>query len=124
MKPTRAKRQQAYDHGRLAEKLCQWVLRLKGYAILEVDYRTRVGEIDVLAIRGGQLVAVEVKARANRRAAIESITWRQRRRIERALQWYLRGHPEQGENGIRFDVFLVAPWRLPSHIENAWRVNE
>jgi putative endonuclease len=124
MKQTRAKRQKAYDHGRLAEKLCQWALRFKGYAILEVGYRTRAGEIDVLAARGGWLVAVEVKARADRGTAIESITWRQRRRIERALQWYLRGHPEQGVNGIRFDVFLVAPWRIPAHIENAWRVNE
>jgi len=124
MKRTRAKRQQAYDHGRFAEKLCRWTLRLKGYAILEVGYRTRAGEIDVLAARAGRLVAIEVKARADHRAAIESITWRQRRRIERALQWYQRGHPEQGNNGIRFDVFLVAPWRLPRHIENAWRVNE
>lgn len=124
MKRTRANRRQAYQHGRLAEKLCLWVLRLKGYAILEVGYRTRVGEIDVLATRAGQLVAIEVKARADRATAIESITWRQRRRIEDALQWYLRGNPEQGGNGIRFDVFLVAPWRPPSHIENAWRANE
>ena len=124
MKRTREKRQKAYDHGRLAERLCQWILRIKGYTILEVGYRTRVGEIDVLAARGGQLVAVEVKARADRGIAIESITWRQRRRIEGALQWYLRGHPEQGVNGIRFDVFLVAPWRIPAHIKNAWLVNE
>ncbi|MDA1310623.1 MAG: hypothetical protein O2985_13600 [Proteobacteria bacterium] len=52
------------------------------------------------------------------------MTWRQRRRIERALEWYLRANPRRAEAGIRFDVFTVAPWRLPSHIENAWRHNE
>lgn len=124
MKRTRAKRKLAYNQGRLAERLCQWILRLKGYTILETGYRTRVGEIDILATRGGQLVAVEVKNRADRTTAIEAVTWRQRRRIERALEWYLRGHPNQGANGVRFDVFLVAPWRFPSQIENAWRANE
>ncbi len=124
MKSARANRQMAYEQGRLAEKLCAWVLRIKGYGILEIGYRTRVGEIDVLATRGGRLVAVEVKTRATRAAAIESIGWRQRRRIERALLWYMRANPQHGTNGVRFDVFVVAPWRLPSHIENAWQGNE
>ena len=120
----RAKRRGAYTRGRFAEKLCQWVLRVKGYRILEVGYRTKVGEIDILATRGGWLVVVEVKVRATHAAAVNAVTWRQRRRIERALEWYHRGNPGHGERGIRFDVFAVAPWRLPSHIENAWRRNE
>jgi putative endonuclease len=118
------KRQKAYGHGRLAEKLCVWVLRLKGYTVLETGFRTRVGEVDILASRGGKLIAVEVKTRATRAAAIEAVSWRQRRRIERAAQWYMRGNPKSGEKGIRFDVFAVAPWRLPTHIENAWHSNE
>ena len=124
MSQRRAKRRRAYIRGRFAERLCQWLLRVKGYRILEVGYRTRAGEIDILATRGGRLVAIEVKVRATRAAAMEAVTWRQRRRIERALEWYRRGNPQHGETGIRFDVFAVAPWRLPSHIENAWRSDE
>lgn len=124
MTQRRTKREQAYSRGRFAEKLCQWVLRAKGYGILEIGYRTKVGEIDILATRGGRLVAVEVKVRATRAAAREAVTWHQRRRIERALEWYLRGNPGRANTGIRFDVFAVAPWRLPSHIKDAWRGNE
>lgn len=117
-------RARANARGRLAESLCAWLLRLKAYRILATGYRTKVGEIDVLAARGDTLVAVEVKVRANRATALEAVTWRQRRRIERALAWYLRGHPECAGMALRFDVFAVVPWRLPSHIENAWRANE
>ena len=124
MSQQRAKRKRAYSRGRLAEKLCQWVLRLKGYRIIETGYRTKAGEIDILAARGGWLVAVEVKVRATRAAAIEAVTWHQRRRIEKAMERYLRGNPTHGTSGIRFDVFAVAPWRFPSHIKNAWQGNE
>jgi putative endonuclease len=121
---SRSKRAMAYARGRFAEKLCQWVLRAKGYRILETGYRTKVGEIDILATRGDLLVAVEVKVRATRAAAIEAVTWRQRRRIEKALEWYLRRNPGRGDTGIRFDVIAMTPWRLPSHIKNAWQGNQ
>ncbi|MDG2285987.1 MAG: YraN family protein [Alphaproteobacteria bacterium] len=124
MSQGRRDRARAYSRGQLAETLCRWILRFKGYAILESGYRTKVGEIDVIAARGGRLVAVEVKVRATHAGGLEAVTWRQRRRIERALEWYLRSNPNRGATGIRFDVFTVAPWRLPSHIENAWRSNE
>lgn len=121
---TRNDRFRAYLRGRLAEALCRWLLRLKGYRILECDYRTKVGEIDILATWRGWLIAAEVKVRAKPAAALEAVTWRQRRRIERTVAWYLRAHPRRYEKGIRFDVFAVAPWHLPIHIENAWRQDE
>lgn len=121
---TRQDRGKAYFRGQRAEALCRWLLRLKGYRVLESGYRTKVGEIDILASRRGWLVAVEVKVRADPAAALEAVTWRQRRRIERAVEWYLRGHPRHDGKGIRFDIFAVAPWHLPIHIENAWRQND
>jgi len=124
MTPAPRDRAAAYSRGRFAEALCRWVLRLKGYRILETGYRTKVGEIDVLAVRGGRLIAVEVKIRRNLADAREAVTWSQRRRIERAVDWFLRARPDAAPNGIRFDVFAVAPWRLPSHIEDAWRQDD
>ncbi len=124
MSRSRADRRRAWRRGRLAELLCRWTLRLKGYRVLAAGYRVPVGEIDVLARRGGRLVAVEVKVRADRAAALEAVAPRQRRRIERALQWYLGSDPRAAPAGVRFDIFAVAPWRLPAHIEDAWRLGE
>ncbi|MDA1310622.1 MAG: YraN family protein [Proteobacteria bacterium] len=49
LKRSRNDRLRAYLRGRLAETLCRWLLRSKGYHILEKGYRTKVGEIDILA---------------------------------------------------------------------------
>jgi putative endonuclease len=49
----RSGRVRAYHLGRFAEHLCKWILRLKSYRIIEAGYRTKVGEIDMLATRGG-----------------------------------------------------------------------
>jgi putative endonuclease len=54
MSQGRRDRVRAYSRSRLAETLCRWILRFKGYVILESGYRTKVGEIDVVATRGGQ----------------------------------------------------------------------
>ena len=91
---------------------------------LKKDVARKLGDIDILATRRDWLVAVQVKVRATHADALQAVTWWQRRRIERALKWYLRTNPRRAKAGIRFDVFTVALWRLPSHIENAWRHNE
>jgi len=62
----------------VGRELCLWSLRLKGYRILARDYRVPMGEIDILARRGGTLVAIEVKARGDQASASEAITPRQR----------------------------------------------
>ena len=49
----RSGRVRAYYLGRFAEHLCKWILRLKSYRIIEVEYRTNAREIDLAATRGG-----------------------------------------------------------------------
>lgn len=118
---SRAARRKAYGRGRRAERLCAWLLRLKGYRILARDYRTPVGEIDLIVRRGGIVVAVEVKARADLATALEAVRPRQRRRIERALSHFVATNSPLGELMLRFDVMVVVPRRVPSHIMDAWR---
>ncbi len=67
---------------------------------------------------------VEVKARGRYETAVESVTPRQRNRIVRAAEVYLSAHPGVAPSGMRFDVMVIAPWRLPRHIVNAWRPGE
>lgn len=109
--------------GRLAEGLAVWWLRLRGYRVLARRYRTPVGEIDILARRGGLLVAVEVKKRAAYDIAAAAIAPRQWQRVARALDWVLAsdaGRTLQGRD-IRFDAILIVPGRLPTHVRDAWR---
>jgi putative endonuclease len=114
-------RRAAERRGKTAERLCLWHLRLKGYRILARRYKTAMGEIDLIARRGGVLAAIEVKARPDFERANEAITPRQRRRIVRALAQFLGGRPDLATLAARFDVMLVAPRRWPRHVIDAWQ---
>ena len=59
------RRQRARRRGRLAEWLCRWHLRLRGWRIVARDWRCPSGEIDILARRGGVLAVIEVKSRGD-----------------------------------------------------------
>lgn len=127
-KPDRAKfdrttgRKAAELAGRRGESLAAWWLRLKGYRILARDFRTPVGEIDLIARRGGVLALVEVKRRAGLGEAAEAIRWRQRRRIARAAEAFLKRRPDLAGLTLRFDALLLAPGRRPRHLINVWEV--
>jgi putative endonuclease len=114
----------AHRRGQRSEALCVWCLRLKGYRILARRYRAPVGEIDLIARRGGVLAAVEVKARPGVDRAAEALGMPQRRRISRALEHFLQARPELARLAPRFDVMLVAPGALPRHLVDAWREGE
>jgi putative endonuclease len=118
---SRQLRRKALRRGELAELLCLWHLRLRGYRILARRFRVPSGEIDLIARRGDVLAAVEVKARDSVGSAGEAISARQRRRIERALVHFVAQRPELARLTLRFDVMLVAPRRLPQHLVAAWR---
>ncbi|MBI4184315.1 MAG: YraN family protein [Proteobacteria bacterium] len=115
------RRRRAEGRGRWAEVLCVLALWGRGYRVLGRRVQTPVGELDIVARRGGVLAFVEVKARASRAAAAESVTPRQRRRILRAAAAFLARRPRLAGCAVRFDVMLVAPWRLPLHLKDAFR---
>ena len=66
-------RRQARARGRLAEAAAALLLRLKGYRILERNWRSPAGEIDIVARRRHTLAFIEVKHRAAFGAAGEAI---------------------------------------------------
>jgi putative endonuclease len=113
----------SYKTGLAAERMCRLALRLKFYRILATRYKTPVGEIDILAARGNTVVAIEVKARATRDAAVESISDQQQTRIANALQHFIMCTPRFTNANLRFDVMLATPWHWPVHIKNAWMAN-
>ena len=66
MKQARAK---AYRSGLFAETLTALLLRLKGQRIVAQRYRTPVGEIDLVALKGKRLAFIEVKRRETKEEA-------------------------------------------------------
>jgi putative endonuclease len=127
MKRTRrhnaARRRRAERRGRLAEWLCLWHLRLRGWHIVAQGWRCPAGEIDIVARRGRVLAIVEVKSRAAVAVAANALAPRQRRRIARAAEALLLSRPDLAGLDIRFDVMLVMPGRLPRHWRDAWRAD-
>ena len=111
----------AQKWGLRAETLCLWVLRLKGYRLLARNWRAHVGEVDLIMQKRELLVFVEVKARRQMETAAEALGPRQRERILRAALSFVAANPHLSDLGIRFDVMLVSPSRLPVHLRDAWR---
>ena len=117
----RVERQAAQRRGRLAETLAVWWLRVRLYRILARDWRSPVGELDIVARRGHILAIIEVKHRASLVQAAEAVSQRQQRRILRATEQFVALHPGLEKLDWRFDVLLLAPGRLPRHWLDAFR---
>jgi putative endonuclease len=118
----RQKRVRAYRRGLFAETVAALLLRLKGHRVVAQRYKTPVGEIDLVALKGKRLAFIEVKRRKTKEDAAWTLPAKQRRRIVRAAQYWLAGHPDFAGHDIAFDVILAAPFALPRYITNAFPV--
>ena len=101
-----------------------------GYEIVERNFRTRHGELDIVATGHGCLVFCEVKARLGRAAttrALEAVGPAKRQRLRRmAAEWFRLGaRGAVGEPAVRFDAIGVAlaadaTVLALEHVENAF----
>ena len=125
--PVADKRRKAYLWGQGAEWLCIIFLVLKGYRILARRFKCKSGEIDLIARKGKIICFMEVKARKNRHDALYALSNKQKQRIIRTAEWYLAKNIynkdiEQDDYFCRFDLMAVEPWRLPTHVKDAWQM--
>ncbi len=116
----RAARQAAFRVGVSAESRAAAYLTGRGYTIAARRFKSRVGEVDIVARRGPELVFVEVKARNRLDDAALSVTPRQQKRIVAAAEAWLAEHPDDGLRDIRFDVILVARDGRTQHLTAAF----
>ncbi|WPZ14945.1 YraN family protein [Nitratireductor rhodophyticola] len=114
-------RQKAYRLGHRGEWLAAMALRLKGYRILARRYRTKLGEIDLIARRGDVVAIVEVKARPTVEAAMDAVSYHAQIRIGRAADLWLARQPDHARLSLRFDLVAVLPRRWPVHVENLFQ---
>ena len=92
----------------MGEELACRELGRRGYAILARRYRTRFGEIDIVARDGETVVFVEVKARAGQEfgGAAAAVTMEKQRRVTQMAVDYLCRHRLAG-CACRFDVVAI-----------------
>jgi putative endonuclease len=115
--------------GRLGELLAGEHLERRGFRILERNYRTRWGELDIVAFDWTTLVFCEVKARrVNGYAgtALEAVNEAKRAQVRKmARAWLAERDERQFAQVIRFDVIgVTVDWRgrllALEHLEGAF----
>ncbi len=94
--------------GDAGEDLAAAALKKQGYKILERNYATPLGEIDLIARQGKTYVFIEVKTRKNERfgAPQEAVHSAKQARLRRLADYYLK-QKRLGEVPVRFDVVGV-----------------
>lgn len=113
-------RRKALRRGHLAEYLAALYLMAKGYRILAVRYRTKAGEIDLIARKRDLIACIEVKARASEGSAVFAVTGTAQHRIRAASDVWLARQPDPHRLSLRYDIVAVLPWRLPRHLPDAF----
>ena len=95
--------------GILGEKLARKHLKRQGYRILDKNYRTSLGEIDIIAEEKGVLVFVEVKTRRDHSCGhpLEAVTPAKCRQISKVALFYLAENKMESRDA-RFDVVAVS----------------
>ncbi len=96
-------------------------LRQKEYAVLECNYHTRSGEIDIVAKDGMYLCFIEVKYRTTSAYGnpLEAVDFRKQKKIRKSALAYLMKHGMTEWTPCRFDVIAFEGEHL-THIENAF----
>jgi putative endonuclease len=113
--------------GRLGEELARVHLQRRGYEIVDVNFRTRFGELDIVAQNGRALVFCEVKTRrAGSGQPFESLHPRKQLQVRKmAREWLHAKAPRLRGRQYRFDAIGVtvdAAGRLVTldHLEGAF----
>lgn len=91
--------------GRAGEDLAAEHLRSLGYEVIDRNWRCREGELDLIALDDGVLVACEVKTRRGTRfgSPVEAVTPTKLARLRGLAQAYLAAH-DLPARGVRIDV--------------------
>lgn len=111
----------AIEKGRWGELSARGYMEMKGYEFRSANYRTRLGEVDLVMRKGDTIVFVEVKARGGESfgAPQTAVTTGKQRKIIRAALDYVKSFGLT-KMCLRFDVVALGPAGV-EHIENAFQ---
>ncbi len=94
--------------GSCGERLAAGYLSSHGYRLVEMNYRCRFGELDIIARRDELMIFVEVKTRRSDRFGRPgmAVDYFKQQRIIKSAKWYI--HSKGLENNrFRFDVLEI-----------------
>lgn len=93
-----------------------------GYRIVERNYKTKLGELDIVARDGAALVFVEVRSRRSSQfgSALEAVGWRKQRQVSRVATQYLAWRRPRFDVA-RFDVVAITGDEIVL-VKDAWRL--
>ena len=112
----------SYNRGTLAEEQAAKHIINKGFIILARRFKTKYGEIDLIAKKNNLIVCIEVKFR--KYFSPECITVKQQQRIINTCKiWMQQNNIIEGTTDLRLDVIFITSTAL-HHIENAWSDEE
>ncbi len=106
--------------GLAGEKLAADYLKKQGYKILKTRYRTRYGEIDIIALKGEVLLFVEVKQRSSDRYGdpLEAVNAYKLKHLNKAATSFLMKNPNFLQKYlIEFAVIAIRPYSSEHRIE-------
>ena len=105
------------------EKAAQALLQ-EGYSIIERNYRTKGGEIDIIAVKDDVIVFVEVKSLPNGSPELlqNELNRQKLQRIVKTSKRFLLNHRQYNNSYVRYDVMVIDMPGMPDvyHIENAF----
>ena len=110
-----------YKTGLIAELIAAAYLMMKGYVIRQWRAKTPVGEIDLIAEKGGALIFVEVKTRKKGADALYAVHTKNQSRVVRAALYLSARRADWQGREMRFDVVALSWPFFIRHIDNAWR---
>ncbi|MDO5403546.1 MAG: YraN family protein [Eubacteriales bacterium] len=103
------------------ERMAADYLGENGYTVLQMNYRCKIGEIDIIASNNDAIIFVEVKFRSSSRygVSIEAVSAFKQKKIRQVAMYYMAAVLHQNNVNCRFDVIGIDGTEI-THITDAF----
>ena len=112
------------EKGRTGEELAAEFLSKQGIEIIERNYHTKFGEIDLIGFDKSTIIFIEVKLRSNDNfgSPVEAVTQAKLKRIYNSALWYISEHKSNYD--YRFDVIAIRKDNIKRCYHLEWFKNQ
>ncbi len=113
-------KKRAYYYGLFSEWAACLFLMIKGYRFIKHNYLTKVGQVDLIFMKGESLIFIEVKSRRNSKMIENLISVKQKRHLINTANYFLSKNKIFSNNFVRFDaIYIIGLFRV-MHFKNIY----